>query len=50
MQLSIDDLLRELVGRDASDLHIKAGLPPVMRVHGTLIRTDYPALTEELTT
>jgi twitching motility protein PilT len=47
MHPSIDDLLRELVGRDASDLHIKPGQPPVMRVHGTLIRTDYPALSED---
>lgn len=47
MHPSIDDLLRELVSRDASDLHIKPGLPPVMRVHGTLIRTNYPALSEE---
>lgn len=49
MQPSIDDLLRELVSKDASDLHIKAGLPPVMRIHGTLVRTDYPALSPEQT-
>ncbi len=45
----IDDLLRDLVQRDASDLHIKAGNPPIMRIHGDLIRTDYPALTVEQT-
>ncbi|MDQ2986843.1 MAG: type IV pilus twitching motility protein PilT [Armatimonadota bacterium] len=44
---SIDDLLRDLVRREASDLHLKAGMPPVMRVHGTLVRTDYPTLSEE---
>lgn len=44
---TIDDLLRELVRREASDLHIKSGLPPVMRVHGTLVHTEYPILTEE---
>lgn len=44
MHPTIDDLLRELVSRDASDLHIKPGLPPVMRVHGSLIRTEYPKL------
>jgi twitching motility protein PilT len=49
MQPSIDDLLRELVSKDASDLHIKAGLPPVMRIHGTLVRTNYPALSPEQT-
>lgn len=46
MRLSIDDLLRELVSREASDLHIKAGLPPVMRIYGKLVHTDYPALSE----
>ena len=44
---TIDDLLRELVRREASDLHIKSGLPPVMRVHGTLVHTEYPILSEE---
>jgi twitching motility protein PilT len=44
---TIDDLLRELVRREASDLHIKSGLPPVMRVHGTLVHTEYPVLSEE---
>lgn len=44
---TIDDFLRELVRREASDLHIKSGLPPVMRVHGTLVHTEYPILTEE---
>ncbi len=47
MQPTIDDLLRELVSRDASDLHIKPGLPPIMRVHGKLTRTDHDVLTSE---
>ncbi|KAA0228954.1 MAG: Twitching mobility protein [Fimbriimonadales bacterium] len=49
MRVSIDDLLRELVSREASDLHIKAGLPPVMRIHGKLIHTDHQALSDEET-
>lgn len=44
MGVSIDDLLRELVDKEASDLHIKAGQPPVMRIHGELARSDHPAL------
>jgi len=28
----------------ASDLHLSAGLPPLMRVHGDLTRTEHPAL------
>ena len=43
---SIDDLLRDLVGKEASDLHLKAGQPPVMRIHGDLVRADYPSLSE----
>ena len=33
---SIDQLLSELAARNASDLHIKAGSPPVIRVDGEL--------------
>lgn len=47
MSKRIDDLLRELVQRDASDLHIKAGNPPLMRIRGDLKRTAYPALSEQ---
>lgn len=43
----VDDLLRELVAREASDLHLRVGEPPVMRIHGDLVRADYPALTPE---
>ncbi|HET6645377.1 MAG TPA: type IV pilus twitching motility protein PilT [Fimbriimonadales bacterium] len=47
MQLSIDELLTELVDRNGSDLHIKAGEPPVMRIHGSLVRTNRAKLGEE---
>jgi len=43
----IDDLLREMMARKASDLHIKAGSPPVMRVDGELLPMDEPPLTPE---
>jgi twitching motility protein PilT len=43
----IDDLLSEMMARNASDLHIKAGSPPVIRVDGELILTDEPPLTPE---
>jgi twitching motility protein PilT len=46
--LNIDDLLRDLVAREASDLHIKAGNPPLMRIHGDLVRAEgYPSLSPE---
>ena len=36
--------LEEMVRRRASDLHLKVGRPPVLRVHGDLIQTDLPIL------
>src|SRR5579862_8983876 len=38
MAVTIDALLRALVDNDASDLHLKAGQPPVMRIRGELQR------------
>ena len=35
--MNIDDLLRIMVEREASDLHLKAGSPPVLRINGELI-------------
>jgi twitching motility protein PilT len=45
--MHIDDLLRMLVEREASDLHVRAGEPPMMRIHGELTRTELPRLTGE---
>lgn len=47
MGVSIDALLRELVDKDASDLHLKCGEPPIMRVRGDLHRANYPVLSPE---
>ena len=45
---SIDDLLALMVERDASDLHLTAGSPPVIRVNGRLERlADHAKLTPE---
>ncbi len=46
---SLDELLRTLVNQSGSDLHIKAGQPPVIRVHGFLQRLDYSPLSEKET-
>ena len=43
----IDELLQEMIARNASDLHIKAGSPPVIRVDGELLLLDEPPLTPE---
>ncbi len=49
MQHVLDELLKEVVAVDASDLHIKAGNAPMMRVRGDLKRLDRPPLTEDET-
>ena len=43
----IDELLELVHERKASDLHISAGLPPVVRVDGQLIRVDMSPLTPD---
>lgn len=43
----LEELLQLVFDRNASDLHISMGLPPVIRVDGKLVRTDYPPLTKE---
>jgi len=43
----LDDLLRQLVESQASDLHLKPTRPPLMRVHGQLTPLDMPALDPE---
>lgn len=40
----IDDLLRQTCERGSSDLHLAVGLPPVLRVDGSLIQLDYQPL------
>lgn len=49
MAHQIDSMLRDLVSREASDLHIKANNPPLMRIHGDLRRSDYAAMSPEET-
>lgn len=52
MSYSMSDLLQLVVSEGSSDLHIRAGTPPTIRVHGILRRVEGPALrpedTEEL--
>ncbi|MBR1424222.1 type IV pilus twitching motility protein PilT [bacterium] len=43
----IEDLLKELVEKKGSDLHISNGLPPVFRIDGELIRSEMAPLTSE---
>ena len=46
----IDSALRTLVERDGSDLHIKVGTPPIVRLHGELVLLEgYEPLNGEQT-
>jgi len=40
----VNEFLRYLVEKHASDLHLKVGAPPVIRVNGVLYRTEFPSL------
>jgi len=42
--MQIARLLRFLVDQGGSDLHLSAGEPPVVRIHGDLLRLDLPPL------
>src|SRR5712691_4037733 len=52
MSYSMSDLLQLVVAEGASDLHVRVGVPPVIRWHGILHRVEGPPLgpddTEEL--
>src|SRR6266566_2028693 len=46
MDLDFAEVLMEVVDRRASDLHLTAGAPPMVRVRGRLAPLDgYPSLT-----
>jgi twitching motility protein PilT len=47
---TMEVLLRETVDKGASDLHLSTGEPPMLRIHGDLLRTEHPALTPESVT
>jgi twitching motility protein PilT len=47
MSYSMSDLLQLVVSEGASDLHIRVGTAPTIRVHGTLHRIEGPSLTPE---
>ena len=45
--MDITELLAFSVKNKASDLHLSAGMPPMIRVHGDVRRINLPALTHE---
>jgi len=48
-EVIIDDLLRLIVDKQGSDLHLTVGSPPMLRLQGKLWPTDLPVLTAKET-
>ena len=44
----MSDLLHLVVKEGASDLHVRVGIPPAIRLHGVLQKVDGPAITDEM--
>lgn len=48
-QMRLKKLIKAAVERDASDLHIVAGIPPSIRVHGEIVFLEQDRLSPEQT-
>jgi len=45
---NLRDLLQEMIDQRASDLHITAGVPPMLRIDGIIRRTNHAIVTPEV--
>ncbi|GAH43779.1 unnamed protein product, partial [marine sediment metagenome] len=45
--MDLETLLKEAQEREASDLHITESAPPIFRINGKLLFTDYKNLSRE---
>jgi len=43
--MEIIDLLKQMADKNASDLHLRAGSPPIFRIDGRLVQSSSPPLT-----
>jgi twitching motility protein PilT len=48
MEFDFADVLIQVMEKNASDLHLTAGAPPMIRYHGQLHALDFPRLTPQL--
>ena len=47
--MQIDDLLKLMVEKNASDLHIRVGSPPMFRIYGKLSAVkDWPPISSRI--
>ena len=47
MAAQIDKLFQVMVAQNASDMHLSSGAPPILRIHGEMVRLEHPNLTNE---
>jgi twitching motility protein PilT len=47
MAAQIDKLFQVMVAQNASDMHLSSGAPPILRIHGEMVRLEHPSLTNE---
>ncbi len=47
MTVPLDEMLKALVERQGSDLHLKAGRPPLFRISGLLVASEYPPVSND---
>ena len=45
--MDVTELLRFAIEEGASDVHLSAGSPPIVRIDGDMKRLDYPELKDE---
>src|SRR4030042_338599 len=48
MPVTMKQLLEEMVQRNSTDLHLTTGAPPMYRIDGELVPTNYEIMTPEL--
>ncbi len=48
MPVTMKQLLEEMVQRNSTDLHLTTGAPPMLRIDGELVQTNYEVMTPEL--
>jgi twitching motility protein PilT len=48
MPVTINQLLEEMIQRNSTDLHLTTGAPPMFRVDGELVPTNYDIMTPEM--
>src|SRR4030067_777151 len=47
--VTLRELLELMVKRHASDLHLTVGAPPILRIDGKLVKTEFDILTPDIT-